>query len=229
MVPATGGYHVGVSADSNSPTSAADPAAAPTAGEQPTPGIARRLAAFTYEGVLLFGVVMIAGYLYSTLTQQRHALQGQFGLKTFLFMILGIYFTWFWSHGGQTVAMKAWHVRLVDAQGGPVSATRAAARYLLSWLWFIPALLAAWLAGFKGSGAIFGLLAAGVLGYAWLARLHPQGQFWHDAVCGTRLITWRPPPRPKRGGPQDTASTGRVSAEDKPAGPDSKGPSSAAP
>lgn len=176
--------------------------------EAVAPGIARRLAAFTYEGVLLFGVVMIAGYLYSTLTQQRHALQGQFGLKSFLFLVLGIYFTWFWSHGGQTVAMKAWHVRLVDAQGRPVTATRAAARYLLSWLWFMPALLAAWLAGFKGSGAIFGLLTVGVLGYAWLARLHPQRQFWHDAVCGTRLITWRPPPRPKRGVPQAPDSTG---------------------
>ena len=38
------------------------------------PGLARRLAAFIYEGVLLFGVTMIAGYLFSSLTQQRHAL-----------------------------------------------------------------------------------------------------------------------------------------------------------
>lgn len=164
----------------------------------PTPGLWRRLACFIYEGVLLFGVVMIAGYLYSTLTQQRHALQGQFGLKTFLFLVLGLYFTWFWSHGGQTVAMKAWHVRLVDAQGQAVTASRAAMRYLLSWLWFLPALAAAWLAGFKGSGAIFGLLSAGVLGYAALARLHPQRQFWHDAACGTRLITWRPEPPARR-------------------------------
>src|SRR5690606_4324287 len=60
----------------------------PPAGEGPaaqaaegTPGIARRLASFVYEGVLLFGVVMIAGFLFSTLTQQRHALQGRHGLQ----------------------------------------------------------------------------------------------------------------------------------------------------
>ena len=57
-----------------------------------TPGLARRLAAFVYEGVLLFGVLMIAGYLYAWLTQQRHALQGQFGLKAFLFIVLAMLF-----------------------------------------------------------------------------------------------------------------------------------------
>jgi hypothetical protein len=28
-----------------------------------TPGLARRMAAFVYEGVLLFGVLFVAGYL----------------------------------------------------------------------------------------------------------------------------------------------------------------------
>lgn len=156
------------------------------------PGLWRRMASFTYEGVILFGVVMIAGYLYSTLTQQRHALQGQWGLRGFLFLVLGIYFVWFWSRGGQTVAMKAWHVRLVDAQGRAVTQARALCRYILSWLWFFPALATAWWAGLDSSAQIFGLLTVGVVAYALLARLHPQRQFWHDVVCGTRLIDWRP-------------------------------------
>lgn len=169
-------------------------AASPQGAE--TPGLARRLACFVYEGVLLFGVVMIAGYLYSSLTQQRHALEGRGGLMAFLFVVLAIYFVWFWSHGGQTVAMKAWHIRLVGADGRPVGQARALARYLLSWIWFLPALGSAHVAGLRSGGAVFGVLAAGVLAYAALARLHPQRQFWHDAVCGTRLITWRAaPPR----------------------------------
>jgi len=163
-----------------------------TAGVLETPALPRRLASFVYEGVLLFGVVMIAGYLYSSLTQQRHALAGQHGLQAFLFVVLGIYFVWFWSHGGQTVAMKAWHIRLVTQDGSAVTQPRALARYLLSWVWFMPALAAAWLAGPDSAGQVFGWMAAGVLGYALLALLHPQRQFWHDALCGTRLVTWRP-------------------------------------
>ena len=160
-----------------------------------TPSLWRRLAAFIYEGVLLFGVLMIAGYLYSSLTQQRHALQGQAGLQAFLFVVLAIYFVWFWSHGGQTVAMRAWHVRLVTHDGQPVGQRRAAARYLASWIWFVPALAAAWLAGLHSAAQIFALITVGVITYAMSARLHPQRQFWHDALCGTRLITWRTPLR----------------------------------
>jgi uncharacterized RDD family membrane protein YckC len=156
------------------------------------PHLGRRLAAFTYEGVLLFGVVMIAGYLFSSLTQQRNAMLGRHGLQAFLFVVLGIYFVWFWSHGGQTVAMKAWHVRLVDVAGRPVTQLRAMARYLLSWLWFTPALVLTWASGLQGAGTTMSLLLTGVLAYALLSRLHPQRQFFHDVLCGTRLVTWRP-------------------------------------
>jgi uncharacterized RDD family membrane protein YckC len=170
----------------------------PSGGMSAPPGLARRLACFIYEGVLLFGVVFVAGYLYSTLTQQRNAMQGQSGLQAFLFIVLGIYFIWFWSRGGQTVAMKAWHLRVVDTQGRGISQARALARYLLAWLWFMPALLSVHLLGLRHStGAVFASLFVGVAAYAALAWLHPRRQFLHDAVCGTQLITQLPPP-PRR-------------------------------
>lgn len=152
------------------------------------------MACFVYEGVLLFGVVMISGLLFAGLTEQRHALAGRHLLQAVLFAVLGLYFVWFWTHGGQTVAMKAWHVRLVDAQGRPVGAWRALARYLLSWLWFVPALLSIDLSGLHGRGAVFGLMMAGVAGYALLALFTPHRQFVHDVLCNTRLVTFRPPP-----------------------------------
>jgi uncharacterized RDD family membrane protein YckC len=157
-----------------------------------TPGLARRMAAFVYEGVLLFGVLFVAGYLYSALTQQRHALQGQSGLQVFVFLVLAVYFVVFWTRGGQTVAMKAWHVRVVTADGRPLSQTRALARYVASWIWFVPALAAAWLAQLNRPFEIFGLMFVGVIAYALLSFVHPQRQFWHDALCGTRLVTWQP-------------------------------------
>jgi uncharacterized RDD family membrane protein YckC len=156
------------------------------------PHVFRRLAAFLYEGVLLFGVLMIAGFVYSALTQMRHGLQGQTGLQLFLFLVLGIYFGWFWSHGGQTVAMKAWHIRLVDLNGQVVGQRRALVRYLLAWMWFVPGLLTCHLLDIKSGGGYFTVLTAGVLGYASLCRLHPERQFWHDVLCQTRLVTWRP-------------------------------------
>jgi uncharacterized RDD family membrane protein YckC len=159
------------------------------------PSLLRRMASFLYEGVLLFGVVFVAGIVYSIVNQQRHALQGRQGLILALFVVLGIYFVWYWSRNGQTLAMQTWHVRLVGADGQPVSRLRALARYLASWVWFLPSLAIAYGAGWhRSSWAVVGCLVAGVGIYALLSFLHPQRQFLHDALCGTRLIHWRPAP-----------------------------------
>jgi uncharacterized RDD family membrane protein YckC len=154
------------------------------------PGFARRLACLMYEGVLLFGVVMVAGFLYSGLTQQRHALVGMHGLQAFLFVVLGIYFTWFWAGGRQTVAMKTWRLRLVTRDGRPLSQSRALARYIASWLWFVPALVALGLGGWRSGAATAAALTGSIVAYALLARLTPSRQYLHDLICGTRLQAW---------------------------------------
>jgi uncharacterized RDD family membrane protein YckC len=156
-----------------------------------TPRLVRRMASFVYEGVLLFGVLFVSGYLWSALTQQRHALRGQSGLQAFVFVVMAAYFVVFWTRGGQTVAMRAWNVRLVAADGAPVGRLRALLRYVASWLWFVPALMAAHLFGLHSALEIFVLLVVGVVAYALLALLHPQRQFLHDALCGTRLVSGR--------------------------------------
>jgi len=155
-------------------------------------GLARRFAAFLYEGVLLFGVLFFTGFLYSVVTRQQHAMQGRTGLGVFLFIVLGVYFVGFWTHSGQTLAMKTWHLRVVDAAGQPLHASRALVRYLLGWLWFLPALVSVWALELHGGGAIFGSLLAGMLAYLLIARLHPQRQFLHDTISGSRIVTQLP-------------------------------------
>lgn len=151
------------------------------------PSLKRRMACWLYEGMLLFGVVFIAGYLFGTLSQTRHALDNRPGLQAFLFLILGIYFTWFW-HRGQTLAMKTWHVKVVSAQGLPLSQKRALLRYVLSWMWFLPPLLLTIPLGLP-PGTIGLLVLVWVIVWALLSRFHPQRQFWHDAWAGTRLVS----------------------------------------
>ena len=145
------------------------------------------MACWTYEGMLLFGVLFIAGYLFGTLTQTRNAMDNRHGLQAFLFLIFGIYFVWLWSKG-QTLAMKTWNIRLVDVQGRPVSQARALLRYLLSWIWLLPSLSLVWLLGLPTAGLV-ALVLGWVAIYATLSRFHPQRQFWHDALAGTRLIS----------------------------------------
>jgi len=167
------------------------------AGDQPAgtaPSVTRRLLCLLYEGVLLFGVVMAAGLVYGLVTQQKHALVGSTGLKAFLFGVLGLYFVHFWTRSGQTLAMLTWHIKLVGPGAAPVSAGRALLRYVVSWLWFLPALAAVHFSGLQGAGPTLAVLVAGVLTYAGLARLRKDRQFWHDALCQTRLVSTPPLP-----------------------------------
>ncbi|HSB98613.1 MAG TPA: RDD family protein [Burkholderiaceae bacterium] len=169
----------------------------PSAAARPAPSIRRRLACMLYEAVLLFGVVMVAGLAYGMLADQRHALQGNTGLQVFLFVVLGMYFAGLWSTSGQTLAMKTWHIRLLAADGRPPRLPRATARYLASWLWFVPALASAHVAGIRSVAFMACMVATGMAAYALLAHLRGDRQLLHDVLCGTRLVDTRaaaPPP-----------------------------------
>ena len=168
--------------------------AAVVASDLTAPRLRRRLAAFLYEGVLLFGVLVIADYLFASLTQQRHALYLRQAGMAFLFVVLGIYFGWFWSRNGQTLAMKTWHIRVVTRDGGPLTQTRALIRYLAAWLWFLPPLaFVYWLGpqrvGGPGTAAV---VLTYIAAYPVLSKLHPSRQFPHDLIAGTRLVSSRP-------------------------------------
>lgn len=174
------------SSASPSPFGAVDTPAAP-------PSLRRRMACWMYEGVLMFGVIWIAGYLFGTLSQTRNAMNNRLGLQIFIFIIFGIYFVYFW-HKGQTLAMKTWHLRVVGLDGQAISQKQALARYALSWLWFFPPLAAIWLFAPPkfSAGATGAIVFAWVMIYALLSRLHPERQFLHDALANTRLISHKP-------------------------------------
>jgi uncharacterized RDD family membrane protein YckC len=155
------------------------------------PSLPRRMACWLYEGMLLFAVVFVAGWLFSTLGQMHDPMDARRPLlQAFLVAVFGVYFAWFWAKG-QTLAMKTWNIRVVDRAGRPLSQGRALLRYACSWLWFLPPL--AVIAPFKPSGMEAAVLVLGwVAVWAVLSRFHPQRQFWHDALAGTRLVPARP-------------------------------------
>jgi len=150
----------------------------------------RRMACWLYEGMLLFAVTFISGYLFSTLSQTRYALDNRHGLQAFVFLVFAIYFTWFW-HKGQTLAMKTWRIRVVDSHGKSLTQKQAFIRYLFSWVWFLPPLCIAGLFSYSGLDSLL-MLAAWVAVWALLTQFQAQGHFWHDIWAGTRLIRFDP-------------------------------------
>jgi uncharacterized RDD family membrane protein YckC len=159
----------------------------------PPPGLKRRLASLLYESILVFAVLMIATLVFSVAIQQRHALQWRWATMSFLALVIAAYFIWCWRRSGQTLAMQTWHLRLVREDGQPLTLTRAVLRHLSGYVWVLPplALIAANGARDVGVAGSIAILLAWVVGYALTALAHPQRQFWHDAWCGTRQVTWK--------------------------------------
>jgi uncharacterized RDD family membrane protein YckC len=167
-----------------------DPAAALQA-----PSLRRRMASFVYEGLLMFGMLLIPGAIGAVIVAisgQQHAAWADFVLQSVAVLMYGAYFTWFWSQRGQTLPMQTWHIRLVDLTGKPPSPARALCRYAAASAWIAPA----WILGIaNGWGPRDKLIAVaiGIVFYALLSRLNSRRQFLHDALCGTRLVTYRTP------------------------------------
>jgi uncharacterized RDD family membrane protein YckC len=170
----------------------------PAGGEGVPPraaaSIARRLAAMVYEGLVVAAILLLAGFPFAGAATARledgltrHLFQA------YLFLVLGLYFVWCWRRGGQTLPMKAWKLRVVDAHGQPLATTRATLRYALAALALgssavgtivllrHPRELAAWLA-----------LAPGVVTLLWSA-VDRDRQFLHDRLAGTKIIASEPP------------------------------------
>lgn len=149
------------------------------------------MACWLYEGLLLFALLFIAVLAQGVLALFIQTLQGVHTLQVLLFLVFAAYFAWFWSRSGQTLAMKTWQLRVVGPQGQPITVARALARYALCWLWFLPPLAA--VAPFHLPVAESTVIVLGWVGvWALLSRFHPQRQFLHDALAGTRLVSTRP-------------------------------------
>jgi len=135
-----------------------------------TPSLPRRLACMFYESLLLFAVGFAASWLFFFASGGRGA-EGAARtlLQVFVLAVFAAYFLWCWLRGGQTLAMKAWRIRLVSRDGGRLTPASALLRFVLA-LVLVP------LAG---------------VGVIW-ALVDRERQFLHDRLAGTRLVL--PPP-----------------------------------
>lgn len=155
----------------------------------PTPSRLRRFACMVYEGMLLFGLVFIAGFIFDIVTDSRHALNLRAARQAFLFILISIYFLSAWAKSGQTLAMKTWHIRLLSADGTSPSLKRLLARYVLMWVFpLITAMIIEISARSSQVPAISLLIIFAPFSnfiYTWL---DPNQQFVHDRICHTRLV-----------------------------------------
>ena len=124
----------------------------------------------TYESLLLLGVLSVAFMLpHLALGMGFNVVLPGWLLAAHVFIVLGVYFIWYWTHGGQTLAMQTWKIRISTPSGVQPSTARLVLRYILSW----PCLI------YLGAGLFWALFDR-------------DRQFLHDRLAGTRLVFKRP-------------------------------------
>ncbi|SHM31039.1 Uncharacterized membrane protein YckC, RDD family [Duganella sacchari] len=161
------------------------------------PTVKRRLISMVYESLLGFAVLFLPFLIFEVVTQASHAPLIEHMRQALAFIVLGFYFIHQWHRDGQTLAMKTWRMKLVGADGGLVSPRVAAMRYLLSWMWVLPALIAALALDLHRWQAL-GAVLAGILLWSLTAFLDKDRQFLHDKLAGTRLVQLPPLEKKKK-------------------------------
>src|SRR5690606_17302247 len=138
------------------------------AGVEPG-GVLRRLAALIYDLLLLAALLFLFTLALFALRGGREIAPGTLWFQLCLAAIVVLFFTWFWVHGGQTLGMKAWRLRVVAGDGGRVRWPAALARFAAGLLALVPA----------GLGL-------------WWAALDRERRGWHDRLSRTRIVYERP-------------------------------------
>lgn len=112
----------------------------------PSPKFWRRVSCCLYEQLVLLGVIAF------TFLLPNLGLGILFGVSlpswlTFLYLytVLGLYFVWYWTKSGQTLAMQTWRIRMIGANGFHLNRRQAIWRYVYGSLWIVPCILLQWI------------------------------------------------------------------------------------
>jgi uncharacterized RDD family membrane protein YckC len=127
----------------------------------------RRLAAFAYDLLLLAALVLCFTLLVVVVAAGlgRSVPPGSVWFQLCVTVLVAGFFCGFWVHGGQTLGMRAWRIRVVRDDGAKLTGAQAVARF---------------------AAAIVAALPAG-LGF-WWGLLDDAGRAWHDRWTRTRVV-----------------------------------------
>jgi len=138
-------------------------------------GLMRRLAAIIYDLFLLVAVILVAVSLF-TIVVESVAGQSSSGellenpwikalFQLYLYLVSALFYLWFWTHGGQTLGLKVWKLKVVANDLSEPDMKKAGLRLVWAIVTCIP----------------FGL------GYLW-ALFNKDRLTLYDQLSGTRLV-----------------------------------------
>jgi uncharacterized RDD family membrane protein YckC len=136
-----------------------------TATSSPPAGLLRRLAAIVYDSLLIAALLMVVTLAAMLVVGPDALAPAPAWYPALLLLSWFVFFGWFWTHGGATLGMKAWHLRVQRADGAALDWRLAALR-------------------FATAGLSFATLG---LGFAWML-IDQERRTLHDRLSKTRVV-----------------------------------------
>ncbi|QWD64939.1 RDD family protein [Polynucleobacter sp. MWH-UH2A] len=159
----------------------------------PAPQFWRRVSCCLYEQLVLLGVIAF------TFLLPNLGLGILFGVSlpswlTFLYLysVLGIYFVWYWTKSGQTLAMQTWRIRMIGGNGFNLTRRQAIWRYVYGSLWIVPCVFLQWIFHLEKWQIIEMLFSVAL--FFWPlsifldSRSPAERQSLPDRMAGSRLV-----------------------------------------
>ncbi len=137
----------------------------PGTADLQAPGFFRHMAAMAYDSILLLALLFLATALALPFNNGEAFSSSQFIFPVYIFLVSFCYFGWFWTHGGQTLGMKTWKLKLLTQEHQNLSWPLAFKRFLL---------------------ATLSLFCIG-LGFLW-KFIDKKHYTWHDRLSKTVLF-----------------------------------------
>jgi len=125
----------------------------------------RRLAAIAYDLLLLIAILFVATIPLLIINRGHSIAAGDPVYTLYLTIVIFLFYGWFWTHGGQTLGMRAWRVKVQTRDGRTLSWGQSFVR--------LTAATISWL----------------VLGLGFVWSLFDKDKLtWHDRISETELI-----------------------------------------
>jgi uncharacterized RDD family membrane protein YckC len=133
------------------------------------PGLLRHMAAIVYDFLLLVALLFFATAILLPFNHGEAFSQQQIFYPLYLFVVSFCFYGWFWTHGGQTLGLKSWKIKVLSDKYELITWRQAFIRFITS--------LFSW--------AILGL------GFLWIL-IDKNQRSWHDMASKTGLFVVSP-------------------------------------
>jgi uncharacterized RDD family membrane protein YckC len=101
----------------------------------PTPNLLRRFAAIFYDFLLLLSILFFSTALILPINAGQ-AFDANWLYLLYLLSVSFIFYGWFWTHGGQTLGLKAWKLQVLTTNKQAITWWQAFLRFssaIISW------------------------------------------------------------------------------------------------